>query len=67
MAHSRFKIYKVFSSDEEVTEPFYHVRTLSNGDKIGKAVVEQDIEGALDNYQIVEYISNNHIEEEDII
>ena len=52
--------YKVFQS--QVEAPFEHVRTLSNGDLIGKCYMEY--EGSLTQEEVLLYISENHVEEE---
>ena len=52
--------YKVFQS--QVEAPFEHVRTLSNGDLIGKCY--EVCEGSLTQEEVLLYISENHIEEE---
>jgi len=56
------KRYKVFGPTEEVTAPYIEVRVLSNGDKIGK-YYGAAIEGSLSNEEIIEYINENHVEE----
>lgn len=66
MAHSQFKTYKIFGVNEEVVEPFYLVRVLSNGEKVGKAVVDSHIEGSITSQELIEYMNNNHTYEEEI-
>lgn len=56
------KRYKVFTELEEITAPYSEVRVLSNGDKIGK-YYGSPIEGSLNNEEIIEYINDNHVEE----
>lgn len=53
--------YKIFSG--EVTAPYVEVRTLSNGEKVGKYYGAK-VEGALTNEEILVYISENHEEPE---
>ncbi len=52
--------YKVFQ--DTVEAPFEHVRTLSNGDLIGKCY--EVYEGSLTQEEVLLYISENHVEEE---
>ena len=52
--------YKVFQS--QVEAPFEHVRTLSNGDLIGKCY--ESIDTALTQDEILQYIKDNHVEQE---
>jgi len=56
------KRYKVFTELEEVSPPYTEVRVLSNGDKIGK-YYGAPIEGSLSNEEIIKYINENHVEE----
>lgn len=53
--------YKVFKT--EVLPPFELVRTLSNGDLIGKCYEFVDDVNALTQDEILEYIKFNHVEE----
>lgn len=60
MEHSQLvRSYKIFT--KEVEQPFELVRTLSNGDLIGKCY--KDIESALTLIEVQKYIRANHIEE----
>lgn len=58
------KFYKIFASNEEVIAPYSEVRTLSNGEKVGKYIGTK-IEGSLTNEEVVIYISENHVEQVD--
>lgn len=61
MANSQLtRNYKVFQN--EVVEPYILVRTLSNGDLIGKSYHE--VEGGLTKTEIQLYIKENHVENE---
>lgn len=53
--------YWTFKSVEDVIYPFEYVRTLSNGVVVGKCYDDQEY--GLTQYEILEYIKNNHIEE----
>lgn len=51
--------YNIFES--EVVAPFVEVRTLSNGEKVGKYYGAK-IEDALTHEEVIDYINENHIE-----
>ena len=58
-----YRVYKIFT--EEVQEPFVYVRTLSNGDNIGKIETNEPIEGTLTQDEVLNYIKLNHVEPEE--
>jgi hypothetical protein len=61
MEHSQLvRSYKVFQS--QVEAPFEHVKTLSNGDLIGKCY--ESIKDAMTQKEIISYIEKNHVENE---
>lgn len=54
------RLYKVFQTKDEITEPFYFAKELSNGEFIGKSYDEVDDAMTLE--EIEAYIKENHVE-----
>lgn len=66
MAH-HFRLYKIFTSSIEVEPPYEVARQLSNGEVVAELNRElgEPQGNDLTNDEALEYIKNNHVEEDE--
>jgi hypothetical protein len=62
------RLYKIFTSIEEVQPPYEVARLLSNGDVVAELNRElgEPQGNEISNDEAIEYIKNNHIEPNDL-